>query len=215
MEPMVNRRLQHHLEKNGLLSPSPSGLRKNRSAEGQVILFTQDIENGFQQKKKTLAAFVDLTKAFDKVWKEGLLFKLLRKIVCATCARGSRATCSRDQHESGLMDRPNLQWKSEKESSPTGWSHLTRSLHYFHWWYLWPAVLPHPTGAACGWPSVMDQNRASDHRSHQDAGSNESYLRLGKRVVGNDQQNQVSWSHLLLPVSQERRVHPADQRTRN
>ena len=45
----------------------------------------------------------------------------------------------------------------------------------------------------------MDQRRASDYRSHQDAGSNESHLRLGKRVVGNDQQN-----HLLLPVSQER-----------
>ena len=58
----------------------------------------------------------------------------------------------------------------------------------------------------------MDQSRASDHRSHQDAGSNESHLRLGKWVVGNDQQNQ-DWVHLLLPISQERRVHPADQWT--
>ena len=47
-----------------------------------MTLLTQDIENGFQQKMKTLAVFVDLTKAFDKVWKEGLLFKLLRKRVC-------------------------------------------------------------------------------------------------------------------------------------
>ena len=31
MERMVNRRFQHHLEKNGLLSPSQSGFRKNRS----------------------------------------------------------------------------------------------------------------------------------------------------------------------------------------
>ena len=29
----------------------------------------------------------------------------------------------------------------------------------------------------------MDQSRASDHRGHQDAGSNESHLRLGKRVL--------------------------------
>ena len=82
MERMVNRRLQHHLEKNGLLSPSQSGFRKNRSTEDQVTLLTQNIENDFQQKMKTLAVFVDLTKAFDKVWKEGLLFKLLRKRVC-------------------------------------------------------------------------------------------------------------------------------------
>ena len=30
----------------------------------------------------------------------------------------------------------------------------------------------------------MDQSRTSEHCSHQDAGSNESHLRLGKRVVG-------------------------------
>ena len=82
MECMVNRRLQHYLEKNGLLFPSQSDFRKNRSTEDQVTLLTQNIENGFQQKMRTLAVFVDLTKAFDKVWKEGLLFKLLRKRVC-------------------------------------------------------------------------------------------------------------------------------------
>ena len=47
-----------------------------------MTLLTQDIKNGFQQKMKTLTVFVDLTKAFDKVWKEGLLFKLLRKRIC-------------------------------------------------------------------------------------------------------------------------------------
>ena len=47
-----------------------------------MTLLTQDNENGFQQKMKILAVFVDLTKAFDKVWKEGLLFKLPRKKVC-------------------------------------------------------------------------------------------------------------------------------------
>ena len=81
-ERMVNRRLQHHLETNGLLSPSKSDFRKNRSTEDQVTQLTQDIENGFQQKTKTLAVFVDLTKAFNKVWKESLHFKLLRKRVC-------------------------------------------------------------------------------------------------------------------------------------
>ena len=64
------------------LPPSQYGLRKNRSTEDEVTLLTQDIEHGFHQKMKTLAVFVDLTKAFDKVWKGSLLFKLLRKRVC-------------------------------------------------------------------------------------------------------------------------------------
>ena len=38
------------------------------------------MENGFQdpRKKKTLAVFFDLTKAFDKVWKKELLLKLMK-----------------------------------------------------------------------------------------------------------------------------------------
>ena len=78
----MNKGLQHHLEKNGLLYPSQSGFRENWSTEGQVTMLTQDMENDFQQKMKTLAVFVDLTMAFDKVWKEGLLVKFLSKRVC-------------------------------------------------------------------------------------------------------------------------------------
>ena len=39
---------------------------------------TQDIEDAFQEKKKVLAVFFDLSKAFDKVWTEDLQLKLLR-----------------------------------------------------------------------------------------------------------------------------------------
>jgi ribonuclease HI len=43
-----------------------------------LAYFTQDIEDAFQEKKKVLAVFFDLSKAFDRVWKEGLLLKLLQ-----------------------------------------------------------------------------------------------------------------------------------------
>ena len=79
MERLVNSRLQYHLEKNCLLNPIQSGYRKNRNTEDQVTLLVQDIENAFQMKMKTIAVFVDLTAAFDKVWKEGLLLKILKK----------------------------------------------------------------------------------------------------------------------------------------
>ncbi|CAG2247163.1 unnamed protein product [Mytilus edulis] len=36
------------------------------------------VEDAFQFKKETLAVFVDLQRAFDKVWKDGLLAKMLR-----------------------------------------------------------------------------------------------------------------------------------------
>nr|KAG5714784.1 hypothetical protein BaRGS_000272 [Batillaria attramentaria] len=55
--------------------------RKNRSTEDQLVYLAQELEDAFQEKKKVLAVFVDLTKAFDKVWKPGLLLKLLNRKV--------------------------------------------------------------------------------------------------------------------------------------
>ena len=61
-------------------TPHISGFCKDRSTEDQITLLTQDIENAFQVKP--VAVFIDLTNAFDKVWKEGLLFKFLQTNVC-------------------------------------------------------------------------------------------------------------------------------------
>ena len=129
IERMVNRCLQHHLEKNGLLSLSQSGFRKNRSTEDQVTLLTQDIENGFQQKMRILAVFVDLTKAFDKVWKRGLLFKLLRKRVCGNMYSWIQSYLFQRSARVRLDGQTSSSVKIRR--SPTRWSHLTHSLHYF------------------------------------------------------------------------------------
>ena len=68
----------YYLEKQNIISPTQTGYRKFRNTEDQLSLLVQDIENAFQDKNKTLAVFFDLSKAFDKVWKEGLTLKLLR-----------------------------------------------------------------------------------------------------------------------------------------
>ena len=76
MERMVNRRLVWHLETNNLISSEQTAFRKNRSTEDQLTYLSQSVENAFQEKKKVVATFVDLSEAFDKVWKDGLLLKL-------------------------------------------------------------------------------------------------------------------------------------------
>ena len=77
MERIVNTRLLWYLESQSILIPTQSGYRQHHSTEDQLAYLAQDIENAFQEKKKVLAVFFDLSKAFDKVWKEGLLLKLL------------------------------------------------------------------------------------------------------------------------------------------
>jgi hypothetical protein len=81
MERTIHTRLMQHLEVNHLLENIQSAFRKNLYTEDQIAYLAQNIENAFQDKKKTLAVLVDLTKVFDKVWKKGLLFRLLNNRV--------------------------------------------------------------------------------------------------------------------------------------
>jgi ribonuclease HI len=76
MERIINLRLQWYLESEKLLAPQQAGFRQCYSTEDQATYLSQEIEDAFQDKKVVLTAWIDLKKAFDKVWKEGLLKKL-------------------------------------------------------------------------------------------------------------------------------------------
>ena len=76
MERILNKRLIWYLESNNILAPSQTGYRSHRSTEDQLMLISQEIENAFQKKERVVSVFFDLSKAFDKVWKEGLLQKM-------------------------------------------------------------------------------------------------------------------------------------------
>ena len=72
MECVITRRLTWFLE------TSQTGYHQHCTTEDQLALLTQDIENSFQEKRKLLAVFFNMSKAFDQVWKKGLQWKLLR-----------------------------------------------------------------------------------------------------------------------------------------
>ena len=66
-----------------LLSPTQTGYGKFRSTEDKHAYLAQNTEDAFPTKK-VLAVFFDFSNAFDKVWKEELLVKLLRTGVRCT-----------------------------------------------------------------------------------------------------------------------------------
>ena len=76
MERLINTRLMWHLEKKQHIKPEQAAFRPNRSTEDQVAYVSQAIEDAFQDKKHALVVWIDLEKAFDKVWREGLKQKL-------------------------------------------------------------------------------------------------------------------------------------------
>ena len=60
--------------KNNLLSPSQFELRPGDSCINQLLLINHENLSAFNLKVRGI--FLDISKAFDKVWHDGLVFKL-------------------------------------------------------------------------------------------------------------------------------------------
>ena len=73
MEKMVNSRLMWYIEKNNMLSPSQSGVRKKRSTLDCLASLESEIKSGFKKKEITVAVFFDIHKAFDTTWRYSIL----------------------------------------------------------------------------------------------------------------------------------------------
>ena len=63
---------------NNLITKNQSGFRPSDSTTNQLLFLVDEIHKGFDDTKslETRAVFLDISKAFDKVWHEGLIFKL-------------------------------------------------------------------------------------------------------------------------------------------
>jgi hypothetical protein len=52
------------------------GFRHNHSTSTQLLTVIDDVVNNFNKRIMSVAALLDVEKAFDKVWNNGLIFKL-------------------------------------------------------------------------------------------------------------------------------------------
>lgn len=69
------------------IPPEQAGFRPERDCCDQVMALTTHIEIGFQKKLKTGITLLDLSAAYDTVWKHGLLLKFLDIIPCLTLCK--------------------------------------------------------------------------------------------------------------------------------
>jgi len=51
--------------------------RAGHSTTTQLITLVDDLTRKSHEKEKTVAVFLDVAKAFDRVWHQGLIYKLL------------------------------------------------------------------------------------------------------------------------------------------
>ena len=77
-EKIIFDSIYKHFTDNKLFTPNQSGLRPGDSTTNQLLYITHKIYSAFEDypSRETRAVFLDISKAFDKVWHEGLIFKL-------------------------------------------------------------------------------------------------------------------------------------------
>ena len=61
---------------NNLLAPNQSGFKPGDSCINQLLLITHEIYSSFDDGFEVRSVFLDISKAFDKVWHEGIISKL-------------------------------------------------------------------------------------------------------------------------------------------
>ena len=71
---ILNHRLYNYCENNGILIDEQAGFRRGRSSSDQLYILTETIKHN--RPKPTYCAFIDISKAYDKVWRSGLWYKL-------------------------------------------------------------------------------------------------------------------------------------------
>jgi hypothetical protein len=78
MEGIINTRLNWLLETNNIIANEQAEFRIHRSTSEHIVKLSQFIKDALDNKHILTAVFVNFKSAYDSVWKENLLSKLIR-----------------------------------------------------------------------------------------------------------------------------------------
>ena len=77
-ERVIEQRLRSHLEDMGFINKHQSGFRRAKSTDDHLFRLSQSIMESFNRGEHVVAAFLDVEKAFDNVWLNGLRCKIFQ-----------------------------------------------------------------------------------------------------------------------------------------
>ena len=89
LERIIANRLYFIAETNNMFSRFQAGFRKGQSCEDQITQIVQASEDGFQQRpiQRSVLTLLDVSKAYNTVWREKLLLRMLNTGIPPTFIR--------------------------------------------------------------------------------------------------------------------------------
>ena len=74
---VINARLLKYIDTRNLISENQIGFKQDSRTSDHILTLKSIIDFKKSKKEKVFAAFIDLRKAFDTVWRDGLFYKML------------------------------------------------------------------------------------------------------------------------------------------
>ena len=121
LENLLFESIYNHLCVNGLLTAHQSGFHPGDSTINQLLSISYKIYTGFEEtpSRETRAVFLDFSKAFDKVWHEGLLYKLECNGIAGNLLHLIQNFLS-NRKQRVLLNGRNSEWKDISAGVPQG-----------------------------------------------------------------------------------------------
>ena len=80
-ERVLLKRINKIIKQNSLVPNHQFGFRQHHSTVEQINRVYQYARNSLEKKQYCTAVFIDVTQAFDKIWHQGLLYKLKKMLL--------------------------------------------------------------------------------------------------------------------------------------
>ena len=120
-EKVIFNSLFKYLDDNNLLNSNQSGFRPGDSCVHQLLSITHEIYKAFDANPSldVRGVFLDLSKAFDRVWHDGLMYKLKTLGICGNYYGLIHSFLS-DRHQRVVLNGQSSKWSHIKAGVPQG-----------------------------------------------------------------------------------------------
>ena len=121
-EKLIFKSLFEYLEEQKLLSEHQSGFRPNDSCINQLLSSVHDVYTAFDANPalEVHGIFLDLSIAFEKVWHEGLIYKLRGMSISGPALKLTKSFLN-NRFQRVILNGPSSNWLPGKDGVPQGY----------------------------------------------------------------------------------------------